>query len=94
MGNDSERFPICSREYDWEKVEPAVAIIESIAELEDEETTLTSSVLDKPLQAYVDIDALKTLLQSESVPFITLRISHYNIQIRENTLEVYRIGGT
>jgi hypothetical protein len=92
MGNESDSSDQIRREYDWGEVTPAVAITESIAELENGEEAEATSVLDKPLQTYVDVEALNTLVQNENTPFITVRVSYYNIQIRGNSVEVSFIG--
>jgi len=76
------------REYNWDDVSPVVAIIESIAELEYGDASETTEVLDQPLQTYVDVEALDTLVRSESTLSITLQVSHYHIQIHRNTVGV------
>ncbi|GAA0219976.1 HalOD1 output domain-containing protein [Halobaculum roseum] len=75
-------------EYDWEEVEPTVAIFELIAKFEHEENTETVPFLNLPLHTYVDTDALTTLVQSNGLVSISLNISHYHVQIHGNTVEI------
>jgi len=53
------------REYDWEAVEPTVAIFESISEFDNEWNSETAPSPDLPLDTYVDTDTHTTLFQSE-----------------------------
>ncbi|GAB7011505.1 HalOD1 output domain-containing protein [Halorubrum trueperi] len=82
------------REYDWDSVEPSVALIETIAAFEQDDLTDPVSVLNPPLDACLDSDSLNTLVRSKTAVSITLRIAEYHVQIDENTVEVTKNIGS
>jgi|AntRauTorcE11898_2_1112593.scaffolds.fasta_scaffold04945_2 predicted restriction endonuclease len=76
------------REYNWEEVEPAVAILESIAAFEDGDVCKSASVVDPPLHHHVDTDALNAIVRDGSTSSIALRIADYRVQVRGKLVEV------
>ncbi|WP_336036513.1 HalOD1 output domain-containing protein [Halobacterium yunchengense] len=76
------------REYEWNDVEPTVPILETIAAFERGDPTETTGLLDAPLGAYVDLDALGALVRSETTRSITVEIEDYHVQIDGDTVAV------
>lgn len=76
------------REYDWDEVDPTVAILESISVFEHGDVSEAVSVLDKPLATYIETDALDALIRGENTTSVAFRIADYHVQIYRNIVEV------
>jgi hypothetical protein len=72
--------------FDWSDVDPAVAVLDTIAELKNSDNTDSATVLESPLQTHIDYDSLNTVVRSEAVSSITLTIADYEIHIYDDTV--------
>lgn len=78
------------REYDWDDVEPAVAVLESIAAFEHGDAGDPASALNPPLQSHVDVDALNAIVREGSMSHLALRIDDYRVQIHGECVDISR----
>lgn len=88
MTQSLTKFGGVQRRYDWSNVSPSVAIIETIAVLENGEPRGAVDVLETPLNEYVSTDALDTLVKNDSLTAISLTISDYYVRISGDTVGV------
>jgi hypothetical protein len=86
MMNDDPFGGGVRRTFDWSDVDPAVAVLETIAELKDGDSADSATVLEPPLQTHIDIDSLNTIVRSEVVSSITLTIADYQVHIYDDTV--------
>lgn len=83
-----------SRTYDWTEVPPSVAIIETIAEYEDETLDQALENQDLPLAHCVDADALDTLVGNGTDLALSFSYSEYEILIHGNEVAVASATGS
>jgi hypothetical protein len=72
--------------FDWSDVDPAVAVLDTIAELKDSDSADSATVLESPLQTHIDFDSFNTVVRSEAVASITLTIADCEIHIYDDTV--------
>lgn len=82
------QFGGVQRRYDWSTVSPSVAIIETIAVFENDESREAADVLETPLNEYVSTDVLDAVVGNDSFTAISLTISDYDVRISGNTVGV------
>lgn len=75
-------------DYEWSRISPSVALLETIGEYEDIEYSRESSVLAEPRYHYCDSDALDTLIESDNPPTITLTLGAYTVATAKNSITV------
>lgn len=90
MGEPKGEGRTVQQEYDWDVVEPAVAVLESIAVFEHGDESEAVSVLDEPLSTHVETDALNTLVRSGTTTSVTFTVAEYSVRIHRNVVGVAR----
>ncbi|MGQ4556114.1 HalOD1 output domain-containing protein [Halobellus sp. GM3] len=86
MSSASERRRV-QRQYQWSRTPPSVAIVESIAVFEDRYANWEEA-LDRPLNEYVDADALDSLLRNGDLYSVSLSVAGYHVWIDGATVNV------
>lgn len=77
-----------ARAYDWDRVSPCFAIIDTIARYEKEETTRIASEFRPALQDTLNVDALETLIESRPPVSVSFTYRDYEVQITGETVVV------
>lgn len=80
-----------SQSFDWQKVSPCVAVIETI-ELYDQTRLGTSDGLEKPLGSYFKVDVLDDLVPTGIRMTISFDIEDYSVTIHEHSVFVTATG--
>ncbi|WP_265110467.1 HalOD1 output domain-containing protein [Halosolutus halophilus] len=75
--------------YDWSKIAPSIAVIDTIASIADTESTTLSAKLDGTLYDYVDPEALDTLVTDREAIAISFTIDEYKVQIDGKRIEIF-----
>jgi len=75
-------------EYDWSNTAPSVAVINTIATIENVEPTKLSVAFDTTLFDHIEPEALDALITEGNKITISFSYGNYRIQINENTLRV------
>ena len=83
-----------SQSYDWTEVPPSVAIIETIAEYEDETLDWTVENQNLPLAHCLDADALDTLVGNGTDLSLSFSYAEYDILIHGNEVAVAPAAGS
>lgn len=75
------------RQFDWSNTAPSVAIVESIAAFEERRENWVDAI-DRPLDEYVDTDALDALVANGRPCSVSLVVSEYRVRIDDDTVSV------
>lgn len=67
--------------YDWSTTRPSIAIIDSIAALENEDPLEMSTTLEMPLYEYVNPEALDALITEARRISVSLSVGRYSVDI-------------
>lgn len=87
MKEDSWIGDVLRCRFAWSEIEPSVALLEAIRVYEAEGHAGPGG-LTEPLGHHIDTDALDTLVKSDRLLVVGLRLEDYRVEISENVVHV------
>lgn len=76
-------------QFDWSVTTPSIAVIETVASIENVDPIDISVKEDMPLSDYIDPDALDTLVANTNLIFISFTVEDYKVEIDGEDLTIY-----